>query len=174
MALRVKEPPDPERQMLAPLERRAHHRRMSDPRLVDVFYPDDERPAGVVERAVGVDIIGKIGALAAVMNERFRTVPAQRDDCRYASAAWERTLQGEGVDARFVGGEGIDEDVHRGYMLVPLDRRTGYLEGDGLMHRHYWLEIGPERHIFDPTAHQFDDRGGVALERDIIDGVPRS
>ena len=147
---------------------------MSDQRLVDFFYPGDERPAGVVERAVGADVLATIEALAAPMNERFRAVPAQRGDCRYASAAWERALNGEGLDARFVGGEGIDADVHRGYMLVPLDRRSGYLEVDGLVHRHFWLEIGPERHIFDPTAHQFDDRGGVSLQRYVTDGVPRT
>ena len=40
------------------------------------------------------------------------------------------------------------------------------------MHRHYWLEVGPDRLIFDPTAHQFDDNGGVWLDRYTIDGMP--
>ena len=40
------------------------------------------------------------------------------------------------------------------------------------MHRHYWLEIGADRLIFDPTAHQFDDRGGVQLDRYTAGGEP--
>lgn len=38
------------------------------------------------------------------------------------------------------------------------------------MHRHYWLEIGLERLIVDPTAHQFDHRGGMSLDRYTVDG----
>ncbi len=69
------------------------------------------------------------------------------------------------------GGEGVDDDVvSSDYRIVPLDKRSGYRERDGQVHRHYWLEIGPERFLFDPTAHQFDDTGGVSLDRYTVNG----
>jgi uncharacterized protein YodC (DUF2158 family) len=79
-----------------------------------------------------------------------------------------------GGDFELCGGEGVDDEVFRGYRLVPLDERSGYREDDGFVHRHWWLGYGPGRLIFDPTVHQFDDRGGVSLDRYVIQGKPPS
>jgi hypothetical protein len=94
-------------------------------------------------------------------------------DCRYACASWARALHSQSVVARTVGREGIDVEVFSsGYRLVPLDHRSGYREANGVVHRHYWLEVGIERPIFDPTAHLFDSKRGVSLDRYTVDGDP--
>jgi hypothetical protein len=131
-----------------------------DERLTDFTYPADERPAGVFERAMSDAVITTINGDAEIVGHSLATARGQRQDCRY-SCAWERTLRSRGLDLELLGGEGVDgDDFTLDYQAVPLDRRSGYREGDGLVHRHYWLGIGPDRLIFDPTAHQFDDRAG--------------
>lgn len=82
-------------------------------------------------------------------------------------------MKSHGLAVRTFGGEGVDDDSPSSdFRIAPLDRRTGYREGDNVVHRHYWLEIGADRRIFDPTAHQFDDRAGVSLDRYTVDGEP--
>lgn len=94
-------------------------------------------------------------------------------DCRHACSAWERALKSQGLAVRTFGGEGVDDDSPSSdFRIAPLDRRTGYREDDNVVHRHYWPEIGADRLIFDPTAHQFDDRGGVSLDRYTVNGEP--
>jgi len=94
-------------------------------------------------------------------------------DCRHACFTWERALQARGLSAATNGGEGVDDDpLSSDYKIAPRDKRSGYREDDGVVHRHYWLEVGAERLIFDPTAHQFDVKGGVSLDRYTVRGEP--
>lgn len=79
---------------------------------------------------------------------------------------------GRGVPVRTIGGEGVDDDVFCDYRLVPIELRSGYREADSQVHRHYWLVIGDGRRLLDPTAHQFDRRGGVSPDRYVVDGMP--
>ena len=68
---------------------------------------------------------------------------------------------------------------------APLDRSggpdtvaesvlSGYRKADGYIHWHYWLLIGPRRHVFDPTAHQeqFKREGPMKLDHYVIEGHP--
>lgn len=119
---------------------------------------------------MSVEAMAIIHEVAATVGESLNAVPSQRMDCRYACAAWKRALRRREVDVEMQGGEGVDDPVFRDYRLVPLDLRSGYREGDDRVHRHFWLGVGAERRVFDPTAHQFDDTGGVSLDRYTLDG----
>ena len=145
---------------------------MTDSRLQHFSYPGEDEPAGVIEHGVSEDAVAVIDALAQAVRDSLYASPGQRQDCRYACAAWERALRARGIDVQLRGGEGVYDEVFVGYRLVPLDRRSGYRESDDQVHRHYWLEIDADGLIFDPTAHQFDDRGGVSLDRYTVDGEP--
>ena len=137
---------------------------MSNSRLIDFTYPADVEPAGVMERTLSEDVVEMIAALAGVVGRSLEAT-GHRGDCRYASAAWERALGARGVTSQLLGGEGADGEVFTSdYRLVPEEQRGGYRAADRLA-RHYWLGIGPEQLIFDPTAHQFDANGGVSLDR---------
>ena len=37
---------------------------------------------------------------------------------------------------------------------------------------HWWLIVGVDERIFDPTAHQFDLRGGISVFRYIVEDRP--
>jgi hypothetical protein len=142
-----------------------------DPRLVDFTYPSDVNPAGVIENGMPIEVVAAIARIADDVRRSLDAAPGRLLDCRYACASWARALHSQSVVARTVGGEGVDAEVFSSeYRLVPLDRRSGYREADGAVHRHYWLEI--ERRIFDPTAHQFDSKGGVSLDRYTVEGNP--
>jgi hypothetical protein len=133
-------------------------------------YPGDEGPTGGVEDGINAQTMATIEVLASAVGASLDASPGQREDCRYASAAWERVLRARGIDVLMLGGEGVDDDVFRDYMLVRIEQRSGYRQGGDILRRHYWLGIGPERFVFDPTAHQFDDQGGVSLDRYVLDG----
>jgi hypothetical protein len=139
------------------------------PALVDFTYPGGEAPSGVMDSAIPPNLRALIEAMGPSIDDGLGS---RRLDCRYACDAWRRAFARHGVACLLSGGEGVDDEVTRGHRLVPLDRRSGYRESDGLIHRHYWLRIGADRHLFDPTAHQFDRNGGVALERYLVDGIP--
>ena len=140
-----------------------------DPRLVDFTYPGEAKPDGVLAATMPPELMAIVAAVAgSVRNE----LDGRRRDCRYACAAWLRALACHGIACECCGGEGVDDDVFVDYVLVPLNRRSGYLEADRLVHRHHWLLLGPDRRLFDPTAHQFDDRGGISLDNYIVDGQP--
>lgn len=145
---------------------------MTGSRLQDFYYPSEDEPAGVLERGLSQDVVALIDKLAEAVRVSLDASPGQRRDCRYACAAWERALRAHGIDVQLRGGEGVDDEVFVGYRLVPLDRRSGYRESDDQVHRQYWLETDADRLIFDPTAHQFDDRGGVSLDRYTVNGEP--
>lgn len=147
---------------------------MTDLRLRDFAYPGETAPAGVIERSMSHEVVGIIEANADRVRDNLDAFSGRRMGCRHACRSWERVLTLHRVAVETVGGEGVDDgDYSSDYRVVPLDRRSGYREAlDDLVHRHYWLEIGPERLIFDPTAHQFDEKGGVSLGRYTLDGQP--
>jgi hypothetical protein len=136
-----------------------------DARLIDFTYPEETVPAGVIERGTNAATIAVIDEVAGQVRYSLDSRPGHVMDCRYACAAWARALRSRGIVVELDGGEGIDDEVFVDYQLVPVDRRSGYREADGLVHRHYWLVLGKELRLFDPTAHQFDSRGGVSRER---------
>ncbi|HVA84748.1 MAG TPA: hypothetical protein VNF73_00375 [Candidatus Saccharimonadales bacterium] len=145
---------------------------MGDPRLIDFVYPGDAAPCGVAEAGMPDELTATILDLAGTVRDDLDTFPGRRSDCRQACASWLRVLDTRGILAASVGGEGVDDDLFVGYMLVPLDQRSGYRESDDRVHRHYWLALGENGWLFDPTAHQFDDKGGVAFARYVLDGLP--
>ena len=146
---------------------------MTDSRLQDFFYSGEDEPAGVVERELSHDAVVVLDAVADDVRRSLDAFPGRRMDCRHACAGWERALKPLGLAVRTCGGEGVDDDSPSSdFRIAPLDRRTGYREGDNVVHRHYWLEVGADRLIFDPTAHQFEGRGGVSLDRYTVDGEP--
>jgi len=139
----------------------------------DFAYPEEAEPTGVIERGMGEEFVAIVANVADEVRRNLEAFRGRRLDCRHACLAWERALRPEGFHVEVVGGEGVDGDVFSpDYRLVPLDQRSGYREGDDVVHRHYWLEIGTQRLIFDPTAHQFDDKGGVSRDRYVVDGLP--
>ena len=147
---------------------------MTDRRLRDFAYPGEMEPAGVIELSMSHEVVTIIEANADLVRLNLDAFPARRKDCRHACGSWQRVLMLHRVAVKTAGGEGVDDgDYSSDYRFVPLDRRSGYRVAlDDLVHRHYWLEIGPERLIFDPTAHQFDEKGGVSLDRYTLDGKP--
>lgn len=139
--------------------------------FIDFTYPGDAQPAGVLDAATDQQVAKAIVDLAAEVGEALDVWPSRRTDCRHACVEWQRVLERVGVRAVLVGGEGVDgEEVGSDYRVTTPATASGYLESDGTVHRHYWLAIGDGGRLFDPTAHQFDDRGGVERGRYRVDG----
>lgn len=138
----------------------------ASPGLLDLWYDGDPSPSGCIDARMSGEILRIILALAQSVRGSFPD-DAQKADCRYASAAWARSLSREGVEAQDEGGVGVDEEqVTSDWKLVPSEERSGYRRAnDDQIHLHFWLLLGPEHLLFDPTAHQFDDKGGVAIEQ---------
>ena len=85
--------------------------------------------------------------------------------------AWLKELADvDGLDPILRGGEGVDHDDPP----TPETPHSGYRKADALVHAHYWLLVGPGRHVFDPTAHQrqFTRGGPIRLYRYVIEGLP--
>lgn len=144
----------------------------ASPGLLDVTYQGDQSLSGVLDARAAPQIRAAILAAEPEAREALDSI-GRRMDCGYACAAWRRALTRHSVAAEEVGGLGVDDDeLTSDYRIVPEESRSGYREGDGLVHRHFWLLVGPDRVLFDPTAHQFDTKGGVALERYVIAGHP--
>lgn len=145
---------------------------MVDPRLADFTYPQEPTPAGVVEGAMPGELKEAIRGLAVAVRAELDAIPGRGLDCRHACSSWRRALTRNGVSVEGTGGEGEDDDVYDvAFRFVPLDERSGYRESDGRVHRHYWLAVGVEGWLFDPTAHKFDGSGGVSFDRYVVDGV---
>jgi hypothetical protein len=126
----------------------------------------------VVDRAIDAAVIALMVNLAPVVRASLDVVPGRRADCRYACIAWRRELESRAVEVRIEGGVGEDDEAYTARrQLVPLDQRSGYREGDGRVHRHWWLRVGLGAWLFDPTGHQFDDKGGVDRARYVVDGA---
>jgi hypothetical protein len=136
--------------------------------FLEFAYPG-EQPSGVIERGTPLEIVRIIGERAAEVSGSFR-FPKMRGDCGYATSAWERTLRTAGVVAcRSIGGAGQHEIT---VPATPLARVSGYRTDDDGVVRHFWLLVGPAEHLFDPTAHQFDNRGGISEDRYWLEGGP--
>ena len=140
--------------------------------LADLFYPGRNQPVGVLDRAMPSELRDVVSELAPTLGQTLAGPPDRTMDCRVACNFWRAALATRGIKAHTMGGEGIDDDVFVQYRFVPLERRSGYMEADSKIHRHYWLSVGDDQSLIDPTAHQFDDRGGVSIGRYVIDGVP--
>lgn len=111
---------------------------MTDARLQDFFYPGEDEPAGVIERELSADVVAVIDAVAGDVRRSLDASPGRRMDCRHACSVWERALKSQGLAVRTFGGEGLDDDSPSSdFRIAPLDWRTGYREGDNVVHRHY-------------------------------------
>lgn len=144
----------------------------SSPGLLDLTYGGDHSPSGVLDARMPAKTVQMILAMEPRVRASFPS-NGQKTDCRYASSAWMRAFRAVGIAADVAGGDGVDEDAFTSdWKLVPPEARSGYREDDGQVHRHYWLLLTPDLLLFDPTAHQFDTRAGVSLERYIVDGEP--
>lgn len=140
-------------------------------RLVDFLYPASHLPHAVIEVGMPAEILTALATNAADLESSLTGHGDLRLDCRHACHRWSLRLRALGHLVRQEGGVGIDEDAFTSdFGLVPLERRSGYREGDGLVHRHFWLLLGFGCHLFDPTAHQFDAKGGLELLRYVVDG----
>ena len=148
-----------------------------DDRFLDFYYPwDNGRPSGVYETGIGEDVVSEIESIAAVWPEpdpRADRWPFVKDicDCKIA-VRWSELLRGRQIDCCYEGVMTDDPDE---------EPPTGYRVKSGLVVVHYWVVIGDERRVFDPTASQFHtggicqlgrrlDRGGISLDRYIVDG----
>jgi hypothetical protein len=143
---------------------------MTDGRLVDFAYPDNEDHIGVIEREMPSLIVTAITEDATLV---AASLGGRRGDCLWACPAWQRVLGARGVRGETMGGVGVDDDAFDAlYQLIPHESRSGYREDDGQIRQHWWLAVGAEALLFDPTGHQFDDKGGLSLDRYVIDGEP--
>lgn len=142
-----------------------------DDRLMDFSYPGEDQPVGVVARTIDRDVLAVIDRLAPMVRQALDLVPERRWDCRYTCSAWRGQLDELGVEVREEGGVGEDDEAFTAdRRFIPLDERSGYRESDGRIHRHWWLRVGSGHWLFDPTAHTFEDRGGVETARYVVDG----
>ena len=137
---------------------------MSSSQFVDFTYPGDENPWGVIEGGLALSVVAAIEqqarAVRAALGRRI-------GDCLLASTLWHEALAAHGQPSIVVGGFGQHVDT------VPptaADQLSGYLTNDDGVVTHWWLMFGPGGLLFDPTAHQFDRRGGVSLSRYLVDG----
>lgn len=136
----------------------------------DFSYPSQVRPLGVIEHGLAMSIGALLAANVAAVEGMLRN--GDRDllgDCLYATANWARALTASGAAVRRVGGVGEHKET------VPATRRDqlgGYMTDDDSLVEHWWLMVEPHGLIFDPTAHQFDKRGGVDVSRYQVGGRP--
>lgn len=138
--------------------------------LLDFVYDGDVSASGVVEARAAPTIRAAILAAEPEARDALDSL-GRRMDCGYACAAWRRALMRQNFTAHVVGGPGVDEEeLTIDYRIAPLESRSGNREGDGTVHRHFWLLVGPGCVLFDPTVHQFHAKGGVALERYVLEG----
>ncbi len=124
----------------------------------------------MIEQGLAASIGPILAANLARVEEMLKS--AERDllsSCLYATANWVRVLAAAGVTVRTVGGVGRHI---RTEPPEPPDRVGGYMTDDDGLVQHWWLMVEPHGLIFDPTAHQFDRRGGVAIGRYWVAGEP--
>ncbi len=135
---------------------------MSVPAFADFTYPGEDHPRGVVDfdlhTAIASEIERRGKAIMARLGPRI-------GDCMVACTAWHAALSSE--LPIMVGGFGEHIET---VPETPADRRSGYLTDDDGVVTHWWLMFGPRGSLFDPTAHQFDGRGGVSKDRYLVDG----
>ena len=147
-----------------------------DPWYLEFWYGDEgQRPYGIIEAHVREDYVRAIRKLAKAPENK----PWKACDCTVVASHWAHLLREFGpkddpLSVRAIGGMGDCHDgipaPSRGYVLTKRPRRIG---------RHYWVVIGEDEWIFDPTAHQFDTaicpterKPGIELARYWCDGRP--
>jgi hypothetical protein len=147
-----------------------------DGRFFDFYYPwDKRRPSGVYEIGISEEVVSKIESIAASWPEPDCRTDRQLFlknicECTIAAPNWVELLRQKGVDCCYEG-EMTDDRA--------AEPPTGYCIKGGLIVVHYWVVIGEERLVFDPTASQFHkggvcqlgrrlDKGGVSLDRYVV------
>jgi hypothetical protein len=133
-------------------------------------YPNDPQVYGAFERAMPEEYRRLIAAKAGAVRAASRTLL----DCRLVTSLWEFSLRGESriQPVSIAGGEGVDYDDP----LVPQgsadSRLSGYLMHDGRVGCHYWLLVGSQGFVFDPTARQpmLSGEWPLSLDSYLIDG----
>lgn len=147
------------------------NRPLNELSLLDFRYPASDVLHGVIEGGMPNGILD-IAAAAAPIGASLTGHGDLRFDCRHACHRWSSMPRELGHLVRQEGGVGIDKDAFTAdYRLSPTELRSGYREDDGQVHRHFWLLLGAGGHLFDPAAHQFDARGGVAADRYVLGGI---
>ncbi|MHB8460628.1 MAG: hypothetical protein ACYDAK_07940 [Candidatus Limnocylindrales bacterium] len=142
---------------------------MAEPAFEAFRYPGDEQPSGEIQLTVSTETRALIDRLSSQL--RAFIPVGYHGDCVRETIEWCRQLR-KHVRVQRVGGNGIDDpQFGSDYLRVPP---SGYREADGEVHRHWWLLLEEHEHVFDPTVHrQFDDKGGFAPDRYVLDGVAR-
>ena len=158
--------------------RRNPHVNADDDRFFDFYYPwDKRRPTGVYEAGISEADVSKIEAIAAAWAEPDprtdrRFFLKNICDCAIAVPEWVELLRRNDVGCCC---EGVMTDD------PATEPRTGYRINSDVVRVHYWVVIGDERLVFDPTASQFHRggvcqlgrrlaRGGISLDRYIVNG----
>jgi hypothetical protein len=142
----------------------------STPRWYDFSYPSQPGPHGVFERGLTRSTRAIVAPYVAAVENVLKV--GDRDmlsDCLFATANWSRVLAAGGATVRVVGGVGQHLET---VPATPSERQGGYLTDDDGLVQHWWLMLEPHGLIFDPTAHQFDGRGGVDIDRYRVEGTP--
>jgi hypothetical protein len=146
-----------------------------DDRFFDLFYPRDQiHPYGVYEKGMPARYVNTIDEIAARWSETSSSVEEERwhgrhRDCQIADD-WATELRRLHVPAARVGELGDDETTKC---------QSGYRIKTGVIICHFWVVVGTEQLIFDPTASQFHsggvcqvgepvDKGGVSLDRYVV------
>ena len=145
---------------------------------VDFKYPRDATKYGVFEGDMPEPLRGAIQRQAKAFRARYSALEWSRWrwQCDVMAEAWRRWLSDPGeVAAEIRGGVGIDYAHNEPDEEVQEANLSGYrTRSDGLIHKHYWLLVGPSRHVFDPTAHQeqFQREWPMTLDGYIVEGCP--
>jgi hypothetical protein len=151
----------------------AHRRPAFAAVLLDLWYPGLDRPAGVFESSIGNRARNFVEEHASEVRQGDRDHDVYHQ-CWLMAPAWLSALQTNlrAVEFEIIGGEGIEEqDYGQGQVRpAPPEEQSGYRDGTGHVQRHYWLIVGSHLALFDPTAHQWDERGGFDLARYVVDG----
>ena len=135
-------------------------------------YPGCDEPAGLIEHGIEPEAIAEISVVAESVKSSLDLRLNRWLDCMQAVAAWEQALASL-VGLEVAGGVGVDEPAYDPqHRLIAPESRDGFREGDGLIHRHWWLGLGPDRIIFDPSAIQFMGKGWTRRDRYVMNGQP--
>jgi len=141
--------------------------------FIEFAYPGRNRPYGVIEVGMPDDVVAYIRERAGTFCRGWSEDSLERQ-CWMLAPAWCSELSDHfgGMTISLRGGEGAVEPGGDAGDIRPdsPETRSGYLAGSGEIERHYWVTVGPDELIFDPTAHQWDARGGLGLERYRMDG----
>lgn len=144
----------------------------------DFRYPGDPIRYGVFEHAMPCSLKKAIRRHLKGFRAQYPALAWERWrwQCDTMSCGWRKWLI-EHTDLGVVvcGGPGVDYGDNEPDKEVPEANLSGYrTQSDSLVHKHYWLLIGPGRHVFDPTAHQdqFQREWPMRLDGYVVEGLP--